>query len=178
MSLVWEALGCGLAHYKGRSPSTVVSIGGTLTCESTGIRPSVKESILADICDDLRRVSRRNITTKKEFHSLVGKLGHAARLLIIMHPFPEPLWAALYSKGHGGSGRCPRNTHGLGRFPLRLTGSLRSSWAKPSLEDSSSWRRTSGRAPSWKLARTHPVGDGRLAHYRWPVRPPFRMPDF
>ena len=96
-------------HVQDSLQSTAPWIGGTLTCESTGIRASVKESIISDICDDLRGISR-NITAKKELHSLVGKLGHAAGLLIIMRPFLEPPWAALYWKAHGGSRGFPRSS--------------------------------------------------------------------
>ena len=67
------------------------------------MRASVKDSIIMYIRDDLRRILGQNVTTKKELHSLIGKLGHAAGLLIIMRPVFEPLWAALYSTGHTGA---------------------------------------------------------------------------
>ena len=43
----------------------------------------------------------QNVISKKELHSLIGKLGHAAGLLIIMRPFLEPLRAALYATDNG-----------------------------------------------------------------------------
>ena len=66
-----------------------------MACETDGVRATVKEAIVADIRIDLDRILKQNITTKKELHSLIGKLGHAVGLLIIMRPFLEPLWAAL-----------------------------------------------------------------------------------
>ena len=50
----------------------------------------------SDICGHLERLLKQNIITLKELHSLIGKLGHCASLLIVMRPFLEPLWAALY----------------------------------------------------------------------------------
>ena len=38
-----------------------------------------------------------NLIPKKELRSLLGKLEHAAGLLIVLRPFLEPLWAALAS---------------------------------------------------------------------------------
>lgn len=35
-----------------------------------------------------------NLISKKEMHSLLGKLSHAAGLLIVMRPSMDPLWAA------------------------------------------------------------------------------------
>ena len=86
---------------------TVTWIGGTLTVETEGIRAKVKQSIVDDICDDLAKLIKKNITTVVELHSLVGKLNHAAGLLIIIRSFLEPLWAALYSDVLSGA---PRNT--------------------------------------------------------------------
>ena len=95
--LVWSALGFPLAFAKGQLGKKVTWIGGTITCEPWGVRAVVKESIVSDICDDLKRFKALNLIPKKELHSLVGKLSHAAGLLIIMRPFLEPLWAALSS---------------------------------------------------------------------------------
>ena len=67
-----------------------------MTDEPNGIRAKAKESIVSDTCDDLKRIAAKNVTTHRELHSLVGKLNHAAGVLIIMRPFLEPLWAALY----------------------------------------------------------------------------------
>ena len=91
MVLVWEALGFGLAYAKGQLGSTVTWIGGTLKCESNGVRAWVKESIITNISDDLRRVSKQNIVSKQELNSVLGKLVHAVGLLMIMRPFLEPL---------------------------------------------------------------------------------------
>ena len=106
--LVWTVLGFQLAFAKGQLNKKVTWIGGTLQCEAWGVLATVKESIVADICDDLKRFKSLNLITKKELHSLVGKLSHAAGLLIIMRPFLEPLWAALAcdEKASG----APRNT--------------------------------------------------------------------
>lgn len=51
-------------------------------------------------------MSKLSIITKTEFHSLVGKLGHCAGLLITMRPFLEPMWAGLVCEKHSGA---PRN---------------------------------------------------------------------
>lgn len=109
MVLVWEALGFRLAYSKGQLGSIVAWIGSTFTCESKGVRAWVKESIITDLCDDLRRISKRNVVSKKELHSMLGKLVHAAGLLLIMRPFLEPLWAALYCKDQGDTSGCPHN---------------------------------------------------------------------
>ena len=93
--LIWTVLGFQLAFAKGQLGKTVTWIGGTLQCETWGVLATVKESIINDICDDLKRFRGLNLIPKKELHSLVGKLSHAAGLLIIMRPFMEPLWAAL-----------------------------------------------------------------------------------
>ena len=94
--LVWEALEFGFAYPKGQLEDSVTWIGGTITVEVDGVRAKIKEPIVSDICDDLHRIMGSNVTSKKELHSLIGKLGHAASLLIIMRPFFEPIWAALY----------------------------------------------------------------------------------
>ena len=54
----------------------------------------------------MARVRGQNVITHKELHSLVGKLSHCAGLLIVLRPFLQPLWAALYA---GDSG-APRGT--------------------------------------------------------------------
>jgi len=82
--LVWTVLGFQLAFAKGQLNKKVTWIGGTLQCEAWGVLATVKESIVADICDDLKRFKSLNLITKKELPSLVGKLSHAAGLLIIM----------------------------------------------------------------------------------------------
>ena len=94
--LVWEALGCAMAYHKGQLNDSVTWIGGTLIAEPDGVRARIKAEIVSDICGHLERLLKQNIITLKELHSLIGKLGHCAGLLIVMRPFLEPLWAALY----------------------------------------------------------------------------------
>ena len=43
--------------------------------------------------------------TKKELHSLIGKINHCAGLLLAIRPFLQPLWAALADKRHTGAPR-------------------------------------------------------------------------
>ena len=80
---------------KGKLGKTVTRIDGKLQCEPWGVKATFKEAIVADICDDLKRFRTLNIITKKELHSLVGHLSHAAGLLMIISPVLQPLWAAL-----------------------------------------------------------------------------------
>ena len=98
MILVWESLGFKLAYPKGQLGTEATWIGGTLIIEADGIRARVKESLIEDIKADLDRFLASNIISRKDLRSLVGKLGHAAGQLIIMKPFLEPLWAAIYSR--------------------------------------------------------------------------------
>ncbi len=53
--LVWSVLGFDLAFAKGQLGKTVTWIGGTLQCEPWGVKATVKEAIVADICDALKR---------------------------------------------------------------------------------------------------------------------------
>ena len=62
---------------------------------------------MTDICDDSHCIMGNYVATLKELHSLIGKLGHGATLLIIMRPFLQPLWVALYDKSHS---TAPPNT--------------------------------------------------------------------
>ncbi len=101
--LTWEALGFKLAYAKGQLGSEITWIGGTLKCQSHGIIATVKEAILLDIRSGLTKALSGNVVPLKELHSLVGRINHAAGLLIIIRPFMEPLWAALH-KGSGTSG--------------------------------------------------------------------------
>jgi hypothetical protein len=105
--LVWEALDFQLAYHKGQLSKVVTWIGGTLTCEATGVRAKVKDAIIDDVKSDLLRLLPTNLISHKDLHSLVGKLAHCAGLLIIMRPFLQPLWAALYADGPTGA---PSNT--------------------------------------------------------------------
>jgi hypothetical protein len=95
--LVWESLDLKLAYHKGQLGKTVTWIGGTLACESNGVRASVKEAIVQDVRADLKRFLSLNVVSHKELHSLVGKLSHCAGLLITLRPFLQALWAALYA---------------------------------------------------------------------------------
>jgi hypothetical protein len=104
--LVWEALGFKLAYHKGQFAKVVTWIGGTLSCETKGVRARVKDAIVADVRTDLKRILGQNVVSHKELHSLVGKLSHCAGLLIVLRPFLQPLWAALYSDVSG----APPNT--------------------------------------------------------------------
>ena len=42
-----------LAFAKGQLDKTVTWIGGTIACEPWGVKATVKEAIVSDICDDL-----------------------------------------------------------------------------------------------------------------------------
>ena len=95
MILVWEALGFRLAYAKGQIGSKVTWIGGTMQCQATGILVTVKDSIIKDILMDLTEMLRTNVIAHKCLQSTVGKLNHAAGLLVILRPFMETLWAAL-----------------------------------------------------------------------------------
>ena len=55
MVLCWEALGFGLSYRKGQLGSSVVWIGGKLEFNSEGIQASIKESIIEDIVEALKR---------------------------------------------------------------------------------------------------------------------------
>jgi len=90
MVLVWEALGFKLAYAKGQLGQEVTWIGGTMRAEPGGVRAWVKESLVSDIKIDLARLMTSNVILHKDLHSLVGKLGHASGLLIIMRPFLDP----------------------------------------------------------------------------------------
>ena len=84
-----------LAYLKGQLGRTVSWIGGTIACEPRGIRVRVKESITSDIVSDLTRMIAMNVIPDKDLRSMVGKLNHAAGLLVQLRPFMETLWAAL-----------------------------------------------------------------------------------
>ena len=66
-------------------------ICGTLTIEAKGVRATIKASTTEDIMIDRVLFISLNLSSKKGLHSLIGKLGHAAGLLIIMRPFLDPL---------------------------------------------------------------------------------------
>ena len=110
MILVWSALGFKLAFAKGQLNREVTWIGGTITAEAEGVRAVVKESIIEDILEDLGRMRGVNVIAVKELQSLLGKLNHAAGLLIIIRPFMEPMWAALAEQAKGKTSGAPYNT--------------------------------------------------------------------
>ena len=68
--LVWEALGFGLAYSKGQLAQKATWIGGTLEIQSDSITTTVKQSIISDICDDLQKITRSNLVSRKILHSL------------------------------------------------------------------------------------------------------------
>ena len=107
MVLVWEALGSKLAYAKGQLSNEATWNGGTLRSEPEGVRAWIKEALVSDIKADLEQLMSGNVISHKDLHSLVGKLGHAAGLLIIMRLFLDPLWAALYAANNDGA---PPNT--------------------------------------------------------------------
>ena len=52
------------------------------------------QAIIDDIKVGLRDALKHNLIPKKGLHTLIGKINHAAGLLIVLRPFLEPLWAA------------------------------------------------------------------------------------
>ena len=94
MVLIWAALSFKLAFAKGQHDKQVTWIGGTLWIEKEGVRAFVKQTIVEEIQEMLLQIWAANLVTKKELHSLIGKLNHATGLLIVMRPFLDPLWAA------------------------------------------------------------------------------------
>ena len=105
MVLIWSALGFKLAFPKGQHGTQVTWIGGTLWIGKHGVKAFVKQSIVEGIQDMIRQFNTVNLVAKTYLHSLLGKLNHAAGLLIVMRPFLDPLWAAWSTKspdGHPG----------------------------------------------------------------------------
>jgi len=110
MALVWSALGFKLAFAKGQLNKTVSWIGGTLTMEPNGVMAALKDSLVSDIIIDLGKFAKLNVISVKELQSILGKLNHAAGLLILMRPFMEPLYAALRDHLSGKQSNAPPNT--------------------------------------------------------------------
>jgi len=110
MVLTWSALGFKLAFPKGQLGTSVTWIGGTLTAEKGGVKAVVKASIIEDIIDDLSRFGRLNVISVKELQSLLGKINHAAGLLIVLRPFMEPMWGAIKEHNEGKGGGAPHGT--------------------------------------------------------------------
>ena len=59
-----------------------------------------------DIVTDLDTFSGLNVISKKDLHSLLGKLGHVSGLLFVMRPFMQPMWAAHGSPSPEGRPGC------------------------------------------------------------------------
>ena len=78
-----EDLGFGLAYPKRQLENEVTWIGGAIIVEAGGVRVKIKESIVSDICDDLRRIMSSNVSTLNELRSLVGTLGHGVDRVVI-----------------------------------------------------------------------------------------------
>ena len=60
---------------------------------------------MEDIQEILVQFMVVNVVSKNELHSLIGKLNHAAGLLIVMRPLMDPLlaaWAAASPKSYPG----------------------------------------------------------------------------
>ena len=55
-------------------------------------------------------MGKTNVIPVKSLQSLLGKLNHAAGLLIVIRPFMEPMWAALTEQSQGRSSGAPPNT--------------------------------------------------------------------
>ena len=106
----WSAFGFKLAFPKGQLGTSVTWIGGTLTAEKSGVKAVVKASIIEDILDDLSKFSRLNVISVKELQSLLGKINHAAGLLIVLRPFMEPMWAAIKEHDSGNRSGAPPGT--------------------------------------------------------------------
>ena len=64
--MVSPRLWIGLA--KGQLDHIVTWVGGTTTVEKDAVRVVTKESIVADIKEDLNRIHAQNLTSKKELH--------------------------------------------------------------------------------------------------------------
>ena len=89
-----ERLGFKLAFTKGQMGVTVTWIGITITIEKDGIRAKVKQAIIDDILIDLEIFRSQNVISKKDLHSLLGKLSHVSGPLLVMRPFMQPMWKA------------------------------------------------------------------------------------
>ena len=105
MVLVWESMGFRLSYKKGQRGRTVDWIGGTLTLNDDGITAKVKQSIIDDIQVALKSFEGKNVLSRKDVRSFVGRCNHAAGLLVTLRPFLQALWASLSSDNTG-----PNNT--------------------------------------------------------------------
>ena len=103
---LWGALGLPLQLKKGQYGKTVSWIGGTFVVDPLGVTVSVKESLLEDVLAGLDSIMAGNVVSLKVLHSFTGKLNNIAGLLVVLRPFLQPLWAALYSSPAGS----PKNT--------------------------------------------------------------------
>ena len=91
MIMVWVALGFKYAFAKDQLGKQATWIGGALWIEPQGVRAFIKQSIIDDIQETLIHFLPINVVAKSELRSLIGKLSHAAGLLIVMRPFMDPL---------------------------------------------------------------------------------------
>ena len=98
ITLVWEALGCKLAYSKGQRGTAADWIGGELNIDYKNglLIAQVKKSIILDITMMLETFTKSNLISIKELESFIGKVNHAAGLLVTIRPFLQSLWAALY----------------------------------------------------------------------------------
>ena len=98
ITLVWEALGCKLAYSKGQRGNAAEWIGGELDIQmGDGVLiAKVKKSIIADISLMLEQFHASNVISLKDLESFIGKVNHAAGLLVTIRPFLQSFWAALY----------------------------------------------------------------------------------
>ena len=78
MILVWTALDFKLAFPQGQLGQEATWVGGAIYIEPNGVRAAVKQSIIDDIITDLRQIRSQNVTSKKDVHSVLEKLSHAA----------------------------------------------------------------------------------------------------
>jgi hypothetical protein len=98
ITLVWEALGCQLAYAKGQRGNAADWIGGELdiNIDEGILTAQVKKAIVVDITMMLEEFNTVNLIPLKKLESFIGKVNHAAGLLVTIRPFLQSLWAALY----------------------------------------------------------------------------------
>ena len=96
--LTWQALGLDLAFRKAQVSSDVTWIGGEICTSSESVIARVKASIIEDIVEALEAFKTQIVIGRKELHTFVGRVNHAAGLLVTLRPFLQQLWAALYSE--------------------------------------------------------------------------------
>ena len=65
---------------------------------SDSLMARVKTSIVEDIIDSLNDFQKTNVISRKNLQTFVGRVNHAAGLIITIRPFMQALWAALNSE--------------------------------------------------------------------------------